>query len=136
MTGGEDGKTFSVPESRSPGFRLIENDIAERATDGRLVTYYIVFLGCLLLFLFLLRLVNSPFGRVLQKIHENESYCRFIFFRPASSASCAGAGRSAKEAQVRRLQRLNRRRQLLNCRIVELQCMKPGPAAPPFFDFC
>ncbi len=81
FTGGEDGKTFSVPEVLSPGFRLIENEIFGRAIDGKLITYYIVFLGCLLLFLFLLRLVNSPFGRVLQAIRENEFRAEALGYR-------------------------------------------------------
>ena len=81
FTGGEDGKTFSVPELLSPGFRLFENDIAGRAIDGKLVTYYIVFCGCLALFLFLLRLVNSPFGRVLQAIRENEFRAEALGYR-------------------------------------------------------
>jgi branched-chain amino acid transport system permease protein len=81
FTGGEDGKTFSVPELLSPGFRLIENEIAGRAIDGKLITYYIVFFGCLLLFLFLLRIVNSPFGRVLQAIRENEFRAEALGYR-------------------------------------------------------
>jgi branched-chain amino acid transport system permease protein len=81
LTGGEDGKTFSVPELLSPGFRLVEHDIFGRAIDGKLITYYLVFAGCLLLFLFLLRLVNSPFGRVLQAIRENEFRAEALGYR-------------------------------------------------------
>ncbi len=81
FTGGEDGKTFSVPELLSPGFQLLENEVLGRALDGKLVTYYIVFFGCLLLFLFLLRLVNSPFGRVLQAIRENEFRAEALGYR-------------------------------------------------------
>jgi branched-chain amino acid transport system permease protein len=81
FTGGEDGKTFGVPELLSPGFRLVGNDVFGRAIDGKLVTYYIVFAGCLLLFLFLLRLVNSPFGRVLQAIRENEFRAEALGYR-------------------------------------------------------
>lgn len=81
FTGGEDGRTFSAPELLSPGFRLIENEIAGRAIDGKLITYYIVFFGCLLLFLFLLRLVNSPFGRVLEAIRENEFRAEALGYR-------------------------------------------------------
>ena len=81
FTGGEDGKTFSVPELLSPGFRLVENEIAGRAIDGKLITYYIVFFGCFALFLFLLRLVNSPFGRVLQAIRENEFRAEALGYR-------------------------------------------------------
>ncbi|NHZ79829.1 branched-chain amino acid ABC transporter permease [Massilia sp. CCM 8695] len=81
LTGGEDGKTFSVPELLTPGFRLFESDVFGRAIDGKLITYYIVFGGCLLLFLFLLRLVNSPFGRVLQAIRENEFRAEALGYR-------------------------------------------------------
>jgi len=81
FTGGEDGKTFSVPELLSPGYKLMEGDLFGRALDGKLITYYIVFVGCLLLFLFLLRLVNSPFGRVLQAIRENEFRAEALGYR-------------------------------------------------------
>jgi branched-chain amino acid transport system permease protein len=81
FTGGEDGRTFSVPELLSPGFTLMENEVFGRSVDGKLITYYIVFFGCLLLFLFLLRLVNSPFGRVLQAIRENEFRAEALGYR-------------------------------------------------------
>jgi branched-chain amino acid transport system permease protein len=81
FTGGEDGKTFSVPELLSPGFTLVDNEVFGRTVDGKLVTYYIVFFGCLVLFLFLLRLVNSPFGRVLQAIRENEFRAEALGYR-------------------------------------------------------
>jgi branched-chain amino acid transport system permease protein len=81
FTGGEDGKTFSVPELLSPGYTLVDNEVFGRAIDGKLITYYIVFAGCLLLFLFLLRVVNSPFGRVLQAIRENEFRAEALGYR-------------------------------------------------------
>ena len=81
FTGGEDGKTFSVPALLSPGFQLLENEVFGRTVDGKVITYYIVFVGCLLLFLFLLRLVNSPFGRVLQAIRENEFRAEALGYR-------------------------------------------------------
>jgi len=81
FTGGEDGRTFSVPELLSPGFTLLDNAVFGRAVDGRLITYYIVFAGSLVLFLFLLRLVNSPFGRVLQAIRENEFRAEALGYR-------------------------------------------------------
>lgn len=81
FTGGEDGKTFSVPELLSPGFQLMEGEWFGRSLDGKLLTYYIVFIGCLLLFLFLLRLVNSPFGRVLQAVRENEFRAEALGYR-------------------------------------------------------
>ena len=81
FTGGEDGKTFSVPELLSPAYQLVEGEIFGRALDGKVITYYIVFGGCLLLFLFLLRVVNSPFGRVLQAIRENEFRAEALGYR-------------------------------------------------------
>ena len=81
FTGGEDGITFSVPEVLTPGFTLMENEFFGRSIDGRLLTYYLVFFGCLLLFLFLLRLVNSPFGRVLQAVRENEFRAEALGYR-------------------------------------------------------
>ena len=81
FTGGEDGRTFSVPELLSPGFTLLDHDLFGRAVDGKLITYYIVLGGSLLLFLFLLRLVNSPFGRVLQAIRENEFRAEALGYR-------------------------------------------------------
>jgi branched-chain amino acid transport system permease protein len=81
LTGGEDGRTFGVPEVLSPGFTLLENELFGRSVDGKLITYYVVFFGCVLLFLFLLRLVNSPFGRVLQAIRENEFRAEALGYR-------------------------------------------------------
>jgi branched-chain amino acid transport system permease protein len=81
VTGGEDGRTFSVPALLSPGYTLVDHEVFGRAVDGRLITYYIVFAGCLVLFLFLLRLVNSPFGRVLQAICENEFRAEALGYR-------------------------------------------------------
>ena len=81
ITGGEDGRTFGVPELLTPGFTLFEGEVFGRSVDGRLITYYIVFFGCVLLFLLLLRLVNSPFGRVLQAIRENEFRAEALGYR-------------------------------------------------------
>jgi branched-chain amino acid transport system permease protein len=81
FTGGEDGKTFSVPEVLSPGYQLFANNVLGRTIDGKVITYYIVFGGCLLLFLFLLRVVNSPFGRVLQAIRENAFRAEALGYR-------------------------------------------------------
>src|SRR5699024_4863566 len=62
LTGGEDGRSFSVPEVLRPGFRF---DLFGLTITGRILTYYLVFACCALLLLLLLRIVSSPFGRVL-----------------------------------------------------------------------
>jgi len=56
FTGGEDGLNFRLPA-------LLQN---------RLLAYYAVLAVSLALFLALLRIVNSPFGRVLLAVRENE----------------------------------------------------------------
>jgi len=65
LTGGEDGLSFRLPE-------LLRE---------RLVAYYVVFGVALLAFLALLRVVNSPFGRVLLSIRENEFRSEAIGYR-------------------------------------------------------
>jgi len=81
FSGGEDGVTFSVPALLAPSFLLFDNPVFGRYLDGKVLTYYLVFFGCVLLFLFLLRLVNSPFGRVLQAIRENEFRAEALGYR-------------------------------------------------------
>ena len=82
FTGGEDGLSFKVPEWLQPGFSLSENPFLGTSLDGKLITYYLLFFAVLVLFLMLLRIVNSPFGRVLQAIRENEFRADAIGFRP------------------------------------------------------
>jgi len=65
LTGGEDGLSFRLPE-------LLRE---------RLVAYYVVFGVALAAFLGLLRVVNSPFGRVLLSIRENEFRSEAIGYR-------------------------------------------------------
>ena len=49
--------------------------------DGRLLCYYLLFVAALVLLLAMLRIVNSPFGRVLQAIRENEFRAEAIGYR-------------------------------------------------------
>jgi branched-chain amino acid transport system permease protein len=65
FTGGEDGLTFKVPE----------------LLQSRLAAYYLILAVALALFLALLRVVNSPFGRVLLSIRENEFRSEAIGYR-------------------------------------------------------
>lgn len=71
LTGGEDGLNFSIPRELTPGFRLLQDRVLGVSVNGRLLLYYVLFALTVAIFLFLLRLVNSPFGRVLQAIREN-----------------------------------------------------------------
>ncbi|MFA6312834.1 MAG: branched-chain amino acid ABC transporter permease [Sterolibacterium sp.] len=81
FTGGEDGRSFKVPEILQPGFRLLDTEIFGRVIDGKLITYYLVFFSALALFLGMLRIVNSPFGRVLQAIRENDFRAEALGYR-------------------------------------------------------
>ena len=81
LTGGEDGLTFKLPDWLSPSFEFADKPFFGVNLDGRLLCYYLLFFTALLLFLALLRIVNSPFGRVLQAIRENEFRAEAIGYR-------------------------------------------------------
>ena len=81
FTGGEDGLSFKNPLHLSPAFEPFEAPFLGVAVDGKLVAYYGLFVATALLFLALLRIVNSPFGRVLQAIRENDFRAEAIGFR-------------------------------------------------------
>ncbi|MCV5887959.1 hypothetical protein OFN71_32610, partial [Escherichia coli] len=49
--------------------------------DGRIISYYGLFVIAVALVLLMLRIVNSPFGRVLQAIRENDFRAEAIGYR-------------------------------------------------------
>ncbi len=81
FTGGEDGLSFRNPTVLSPSFEPFDAPVLGLAIDGRIVSYYALFVVVLLAFGLLLRIVNSPFGRVLQAIRENDFRAEAIGFR-------------------------------------------------------
>jgi branched-chain amino acid transport system permease protein len=81
FTGGEDGLTFKMPELLSPGTQFSDAPLLGVTLDGRLLCYYLLFVVALVLLLAMLRIVNSPFGRVLQAIRENEFRAEAIGYR-------------------------------------------------------
>jgi len=81
FTGGEDGLSFKLPQVLSPGFELFEAPVLGTMIDGKLISYYLLFALALVLLLALLRIVNSPFGRVLQAIRENEFRAEALGYR-------------------------------------------------------
>jgi len=81
VTGGEDGLTFKNPAWLSPGFEPFDGPVLGVDIDGKIFTYYLLFVVVVLLFLTLLRIVNSPFGRVLQAIRENDFRAEAIGLR-------------------------------------------------------
>jgi branched-chain amino acid transport system permease protein len=81
FTGGEDGLTFKMPEVLSPSFEFAQEPFLGASLDGRLISYYLLFVVALMAVLLMLRIVNSPFGRVLQAIRENEFRAEAIGYR-------------------------------------------------------
>jgi len=81
LTGGEDGLTFRNPAWLAPSFEPFGNPVLGVTIDGKIVCYYLLFVVVALGFLALLRIVNSPFGRVLQAIRENDFRAEAIGYR-------------------------------------------------------
>ncbi len=107
ITGGEDGMIIRTPQEIGPAFKLVAEKvlgfdviqfIAAASIDpsnverhfeaaffkfyfnGKTVLYYGIFTLSTLLFLLMLRWMNSPFGRVLQAIRENEFRAQALGF--------------------------------------------------------
>jgi branched-chain amino acid transport system permease protein len=95
VTGGEDGRNFRLPEALRPGFHL---EVGSVSVNGRILTYYLIFFASLVLFLLMLRVVNSPFGRVLQAIRDNEFRAEALGYRTVvyrSIGNCLAAAAAA-----------------------------------------
>ena len=97
LTGGEDGRSFKVPPALQPGFKWLDHPLFGVPANGKLLTYYLVFAVVVVAFLVLLRVVNSPFGRVLQAVRENPFRAEALGYRTvvhrtlATCISAAGA---------------------------------------------
>jgi branched-chain amino acid transport system permease protein len=89
ITGGEDGLSFQLPPALRPAFRLFSESVFGTMINGRLLAYYLVFIVSLVVFLLLLRIVNSPFGRVLQAIRENEFRAEALGYRVVAYRTAA-----------------------------------------------
>lgn len=96
ITGGEDGLNYSIPRELTPAFRL--GEVFGVKINGKLLNYYLIFFASLALFLILLRVVNSPFGRVLQAIRENDFRAEAIGYKVVwyrTAATCLSAAIAA-----------------------------------------
>lgn len=80
-TGGEDGITFKMPTIFQPAYRLFEEPVLGVVINGRILSYYVILVAVAALFLLMLRIANSPFGRVLQAIRENPFRTEAIGYR-------------------------------------------------------
>ncbi|HUN97784.1 MAG TPA: branched-chain amino acid ABC transporter permease [Bradyrhizobium sp.] len=101
LTGGEDGRSFQLPELLRPGTVFVSRKSFGFEFNGRILTYYLVFAASGAMILLLLRVVNSPFGRVLQAIRENRFRAEALGYRTVfhltyanciAAAVAAGAG--------------------------------------------
>ncbi|MEY2952577.1 MAG: hypothetical protein RLZZ401_664 [Pseudomonadota bacterium] len=81
LTGGEDGLSFKLPDVLLPSYAFSDAPFLGVGLDGRLLSYYLLFVLAVAMVLALLRIVNSPFGRVLQAIRENEFRAEAIGYR-------------------------------------------------------
>jgi len=108
LTGGEQGLGFRPPRALGPAFKLFDDkwwgfnilgwlravitdpgNIAAHTREavfdvrmsGRIILYYVIFLTTVALFLLMLRMMNSPFGRVLKAIRENEFRAEALGYR-------------------------------------------------------
>ena len=96
LTGGEDGLNYKIPRELTPAFRL--GELFGTKINGRVLNYYLVFFSALALFLVMLRFVNSPFGRVLKAIRENDFRAEAIGYRVVlyrTMATCISAAIAA-----------------------------------------
>ncbi|MFB9950643.1 branched-chain amino acid ABC transporter permease [Rhizobium puerariae] len=81
ITGGEDGLTYRIPRELTPAFRPTREKILGVAVTGRLFAYYLILFLSAFLFLVMLRIVNSPFGRTLQAVRDNGFRAEAIGYR-------------------------------------------------------
>ena len=94
LTGGEDGRSFKVPGGLAAGLQAGRGQGFRRCRQRQLLTYYLVFAVVAVAFLALLRVVNSPFGRVLQAIRENPFRAEALGYRTVfhrTLATCISA---------------------------------------------
>ncbi|AWM86596.1 branched-chain amino acid ABC transporter permease [Microvirga sp. 17 mud 1-3] len=89
ITGGEDGLSFQLPAELRPAFRPLAEPLFGITVNGRILAYYLIVAVTLLVFLLLLRIVNSPFGRVLQAIRENEFRAEALGYRVVAYRTAA-----------------------------------------------
>ncbi len=98
ITGGEDGLNYLIPRELTPAYKFADGKLFGVSLNGKLLNYYLVFFGSLAIFLGLLRIVNSPFGRVLQAIRENDFRAEAVGYRVVwyrTAATCLSAGAAA-----------------------------------------
>jgi branched-chain amino acid transport system permease protein len=89
ITGGQDGILFRVPRELTAAFRPFT--LFGTQVNGVVLSYFLILFASAILFCAMLRIVNSPFGRVLQAIRENEFRAEALGFSVLSHRLAIGA---------------------------------------------
>ena len=71
-TGGEDGMTYKIPRLLTPAFKLFDEKVFGVRISGKIVNFYFILAVSTVLFLIMVRIIASPFGKVLKALRENE----------------------------------------------------------------
>jgi len=79
FTGGDDGIIMSTPGIFKVSFNM--GSFLGVDITGRIITYYFILVICLGLFLLMARFIQSPLGRVLQAIRDNEARAEAIGYK-------------------------------------------------------
>jgi branched-chain amino acid transport system permease protein len=79
FTGGEDGLIMSTPGIFKVSFNM--GTFMGVDITGRIITYYFTLAICLILFLLMVRFIQSPLGRVMQAIRDNEARAEAIGYK-------------------------------------------------------
>ncbi len=72
VTGGEDGLSFRLPHILTPANEFISGKLGGARIDGKLLSFYFIYALSFICVFLMLRITQSPFGRVLTAIRENE----------------------------------------------------------------
>ena len=119
---------FKDPAWLSPSFEPFETEVLGLLIDGKTLTYWLIFAVVVVLFLVLLRIVNSPFGRVLQAIRENDFRAEALGFRTVTYRTVSTVLAALFVARRRR-DRPGAFLLRLGIAVIALACLLPTPRA-------
>ncbi len=72
ITGGEDGLSFRLPSILTPAYEFVSGKVGGARINGKLLSFYMIYALSFVCVLLMLRITQSPFGRILTAIRENE----------------------------------------------------------------
>ncbi len=80
ITGGDDGISIKLPGILATQFEL--GSILGLAINGRMITYYIIWLVMVMVVYFMFSLVQSPFGLAIKAMGNNEQRTQALGYNP------------------------------------------------------